>query len=149
MDTRASATMISESTFHQIWPEQKPDVSKADLLRTYTGEKAPLPGTVNTTIKYHDQATTLRVLIVKGQCPHIHGRDSITASNLNWSSVQQLKGLDIAIVLGKHFELLKQSLEWKSKDELGCITDVEAKFQIVHSVEPRFQNMCHIISVTV
>ena len=59
VDTGASATLINESTFHQIWPKQKPDVSKADLLRTYTGEKVPLLGTVNTTIKYQDQTTPL------------------------------------------------------------------------------------------
>ena len=40
VDTGASATLINESTFHQIWPKQKPDVSKADLLRTYTGSSA-------------------------------------------------------------------------------------------------------------
>ena len=62
VDTGASATMINKSTFHQIWPKQKPD-----LLRTYTGEKVPLLGTVKTTIKYQDQTTTLPVLIVKGQ----------------------------------------------------------------------------------
>ena len=130
VDTGASATLINESTFHQIWPKQKPDVSKADLLRTYTGEKVPLLGTVNTTIKYQDQTTTLPVLIVKGQGPNIIGRDSITALKLKWSSVHQLKGLDIATVLEKHSEVFK--------DELGCITDVEAKFQIDDSVKPRF-----------
>ena len=46
VDTGASATLINKSTFHQIWPKQKPDVSKADLLRTYTGQKVPLLGTV-------------------------------------------------------------------------------------------------------
>ena len=130
VDTGASATLINESTFHQIWPKQKPDVSKADLLRTYTGEKVPLLGTVKTTIKYKDQTTTLPVLIVKGQGPNILGRDSITALKLKWSSVHQLKGLDIATVLEKHSEVFK--------DELGCITDVEAKFQIDDSVKPRF-----------
>ena len=67
---------------------------------------------------------------MKGQGPNILGRDSITALKLKWSSVHQLKGLDIATVLEKHSELFK--------DELRCITDVEAKFQIDDSVEPRF-----------
>ena len=79
VDTGESGTLINESTFHQIWPKQKPDVSKADLLRTYTGEKVSLLGTVNATIKYQDQTTRLPVLIVKGQGPNILGRDSITA----------------------------------------------------------------------
>ena len=51
VDTGVSATLINESTFHQIW--HKPDVSKADLPRTYTGEKVPLLGTVKTTSKYN------------------------------------------------------------------------------------------------
>ena len=67
---------------------------------------------------------------MKGQGPNILGRDSITALKLRWSSVHQLKGLDIATVLEKHYEVFK--------DELGCITDVEAKFQIYDSVKPRF-----------
>ena len=91
VDTGASATLINESTFHQIWPKQKPDVSKEDLLRTYTGEKVPLLGTVKTTIKYKDQTTTLPVLIVKGQGPNIIDRDSITVFKLKWSSVHHLK----------------------------------------------------------
>ena len=86
VDTGASATLNNKSTFHQIWPKQKPDVSEADFLRTYTGEKVPLLGTVKTTIKYKDQTTTLPVLIVKGQAPNILGRDLITALKLKWSS---------------------------------------------------------------
>ena len=54
VDTGASATLINESTFHQIWPKPKQYVSKTDLLRTYTGKKVPLPGTVKTTIQYKD-----------------------------------------------------------------------------------------------
>ena len=88
------------------------DIFKADLPRTYTGEKVPLLGTVNTTIKYRDQTTTLPVLIVKGQGPNILGRDSITALKLKWRSVHQLKSLDLAAVLGKHSEVFK--------DEFGC-----------------------------
>ena len=136
VDTGASATLINESTFHQIWPKQKPDVSKADLLRTYTSEKVTPLGTVNTTIKYKDLTTTMPVLIVKGQGPNIFGRDSITALKLKWSSVHQLKGLDLATVLDKHSEVFK--------DELGCITDVEAKFQIDDYVEPMFLNARHV-----
>ena len=128
VDTGASATLINE--FHQNWPKQKPDVSKADLLRIYTGEKVPLLGTVNTTIWYQDQTTTLPVLIVKGQGPNILGRDSITALKLKWCSVHLLKGLDLVDVLEKHSEVFK--------DEFGCINDVEVKFQIDDSVEPRF-----------
>ena len=70
------------------------------------------------------------MLIVKGQGPNILGHDPITALKLKWSSVHQLKGFDLATVLDKHSEVFK--------DELGCITDVEAKFQIYDSVEPRF-----------
>ena len=126
VDTGASATLINESTFHQIWPKQNPDVSKADLLRTYTGEKVPLLGTVNTTIKYKEHTTTLPVLNVKGQGPNILGRDSITALKLKWSRVHQLKGRDIATVLGKHSEVLK--------DKLGCITEVEHRSRLMTSV---------------
>ena len=90
LDTRESDTLINESTLHQIWPKQKPDVSKADLLRTYTGEMVPLLGTLKTTIKYKDQTSTLPVLIVKGQGPNIIGRDSTTALKMKWSSVHQV-----------------------------------------------------------
>ena len=138
VDTGASATLINESTFHLICSKQTPDVSKADVLRTYTVEKVPLLGTGKTTIKYKDQATRLPVLIVKGQGPNIMGRDSITALKLKWSSVHQLKGLDIANALEKHSEVFE--------DELGCITEVEAKFQYDDYVE---RDQCHIISVTV
>ena len=82
---------------------------------------------MKTTIKYTDQTTILPVLNVKGQGPNILGRDSITTLKLKWISVHQLKRLYIATVLGKHSEVFK--------DALGCITDVEAKFQ---TVEPRF-----------
>ena len=67
---------------------------------------------------------------MKGQGPNIIGRDLITASKLKWSSVHELRGLYIVVVLGKHSEVFK--------DELGCITHVQAKFQIDDSAEPRF-----------
>ena len=123
VDTGSSTTLINESTFHQIWPKQKPHVSKADLLRTYTGEKVPLLGTVNTTIKYQDQTTTLLVLVVKGQGPNILGRDSITALKLKWSSVHQLKRLDIANVLEKHSEVNSDVLlMWKQSSRLMTLS---------------------------
>ena len=67
----------------------------------------------------------MHVLIVKGHGTNIIGRDSITALKLKWSSVHQLKGLDIATVLDKYSAVFK--------DELGCITDVDAKFQSLPS----------------
>ena len=42
---------------------------------------------------------------MKGQGPNIIGRDSITALKLKWSSVHQLKDLDLAAVVGKHSEV--------------------------------------------
>ena len=57
--------------------------------------EVPLLGTMNTTIEYQDQTTTLHVLIVKGQGPNIIGCDSITALKLKWSSIYQLKDLDL------------------------------------------------------
>ena len=71
VDTGAIAMLINESTFRQISPKQKSNVSKPDLLRTYTDEKVPLLGTVKTTIKYQEQTTSLPALTVNGQGPNI------------------------------------------------------------------------------
>ena len=49
---------------------------------------------------------------------------------VKWSSAHQLKGFDLAVVLGNHSEVLK--------NKLGCITDVEIKSQTNDSAKPRF-----------
>ena len=73
---------------------------------------------------------------MKGQGPNILGRDSITALKFKWGSVHQLKCLNMATVLEKHSEVFK--------DQLGCITNVEAKFQVDDSVEPMFLKARHV-----
>ena len=52
VDTRASFSIISESTYHKLWPAvQTPPLKETNIrLTTYTGEVVPLIGAIDVKI---------------------------------------------------------------------------------------------------
>ena len=56
-------------------------------LRTYSNEPIPVVGTVDVPVSYEDQSATLPLVVVKGNCPALFGRNWLKTIQLNWSRI--------------------------------------------------------------
>ena len=73
VDTGASASVISESTYRELWPEDPPNLLETQVkLRTYTGEKIKILGSIKVKVEYEQQKEMLGLLVVAGPGPSLH-----------------------------------------------------------------------------
>ena len=74
VNTGVAPSIVSETTFHQLWPTAK--LSPSDVgLRTYLGEALSVLGKVDVCIKYREQSAQLPLLVVQGKGPSLFGRN--------------------------------------------------------------------------
>lgn len=67
VDTGASVSLISESTYHKTWGDQAPPLSPADIkLRTYLGENLRVLGVTTVEVHYGQRSASLPLVVVQG-----------------------------------------------------------------------------------
>ena len=119
VDTGASVSIISESTYRKYWEKGQapPIVPSRTNLKTYTGEQLSIKGVINVTVKYENQCHSLQLTVVKGSGPSLLGRDWLLKIKRNWEKLHlnylQPKALKLEDVLNRHNDLFK--------DELGLV----------------------------
>ena len=68
LDTGVAPSIVSETTFHQLWPTAK--LSPSDVrLRTYSGEALSALGKVNVCVKHKEQKCSVTTVGCTGQGP--------------------------------------------------------------------------------
>ena len=134
VDTGASMTLISKTTFDTLWsphtaPSLQPTGSK---LRTYTGESIEVLGAANVNVSFQEQHKQLQLLVVGGNGPSLLGRDWLSQIRLNWEELHHIHQpkLTLAAVLDKHSKVFSE--------ELGMVRDVTAKLHVDPQAQPRF-----------
>ena len=71
INTRASASVISESTYRYLWPEDPPNLLEIQVkLQTYTGGKIKILGSLKVKVEYEQQKEMLGLLVVAGLDHH-------------------------------------------------------------------------------
>ena len=86
VDTGASVSVISEAVYHEKL-KQIPLEAKRIELRSYSGEKIPVLGSVQVPVVYKGQQADLPLVVVKGDRPALLGRNWLQALKLNWSDI--------------------------------------------------------------
>ena len=66
LDTGASVSVISESTYNTVLKDTVPLESTDISLRTYMGEELPVLGVATVAVGYESQTTSLLLVVVKG-----------------------------------------------------------------------------------
>ena len=68
LDTGAGISIVSKSTYYQLWPESKrpPLQTSTILLKTYTGEKFQELGVADVVAEYQQQSERIQLRIVDG-----------------------------------------------------------------------------------
>lgn len=133
-DTGASASVISEATYRQLWPENPPPLRRTNIkLRTYTGESLKILGTTKVKVEYQDQEAQLPLLVVGGSGPSLLGKNRLSEIRLNWEKVLhkiQADPNDLQNVLDKHTNVFK--------GELGLLKGTTANIHVTDGTKPRF-----------
>ncbi len=131
VDTGASLSVVSETTFRWCWPGVKL-LETSIQLRTYTGEPVRVKGQVRVDIAYKGQAASqVALLVIEGDGPNLLGRDWLQFIRLDWPNILQLQGTQsLRTVLHQNQEAFKEGL--------GTMKGVTAKLYVESSVQPRF-----------
>ena len=134
VDTGASLTLISKTTFDKLWnaqeaPNLQPTTSK---LRTYTGENIEVLGIANVNVSFQEQNQELQLLVVAGDGPSLLGRDWLSKIRLNWAELYhtQQSALTLQDILGKHQTVFSS--------ELGMVRETTAKLHVDPQARPKF-----------
>ena len=92
VDTGASLSVMSYSTFLSTWPEYRTvDLKHSEArLRNYTGEKIAVKGAIDVEVTYQKQEANLTLTIVDGEGPTLLGRDWLGHFRLNWATLNHI-----------------------------------------------------------
>ena len=134
IDTGAALSLISKTTYSQLWPEGRaPTLEKSPIrLRNYTGEELKQVGKAVVKVCVENHEEVLDLLVVEGSGPSLLGRDWLSKMQLNWKEIHKVhtKQASLEEILTDHSNLLK--------DELGTIKGTSAKLHINPDARPRF-----------
>ncbi|XP_035806354.2 uncharacterized protein K02A2.6-like [Amphiprion ocellaris] len=136
VDTGASASVISQATYHRLWRSGgAPALKETNIrLRQYTGECIPLLGAIEVNLAYQGQEATVRLLVVEGEGPSLLGRDVLQKICLNWRAIRYIT--EIGDILAKYAEVFK--------DELGTLRGTTVKLCVDPNAQPRFFKPCAV-----
>ena len=133
VDTGATLSLMSETTYRKLWkvpPKLKPTTAR---LSTYSGQRLVVTGTLSVEVKYEAQQVVLSILVVQGSGPTLLGRDWLKHIQLNWKELsihytRKYRSLDE--VLAKHESLFRP--------ELGKAEGIEVRLYLDPEASPRF-----------
>ena len=134
LDTGASLSLISETTYSKLSNILNPLTQSNITLTTYTGEQIfPLGSIdVHVLVKYQSQTMTLPLLVVPGDGPTLLGCNWLEKIKLNWSDIK---------LLNSDFSTLGQVLDRHTAvftTNIGKLKDITAKIQVSSETSPRF-----------
>ena len=91
VDTGASISVMSESTFRKTWKGSGPKLQSSNVcVKTYTGESLDVIGSIVVDVEYEGQRESLQLHIVAGAGPTLLGRDLLHKLKLNWPAICHL-----------------------------------------------------------
>ena len=85
LDTGAAVSVMSEQTYHSLWPKGGPSLQPTTInLRTYTGEPIRVKGSISLMVEHNHQKLTLPKVVVEGSGPILFGQDWLKDIHLDW-----------------------------------------------------------------
>lgn len=134
VDTGASMTIMSETTFKGLWPGRSLDATDARPI-SYTKEPIPVVGCCYVNIDYNQQTVAnLPLVIVRDSGPTLLGRDWLSQIRLDWHGICQgvyhVQGDRLQAILDRHAPVFQEGL--------GTMLGVEAKIHVDSNATPRY-----------
>lgn len=134
VDTGASVSILSETTFRQLWKRQEaPGLRHPHVtLKKYTGEPLAVLGQMDVWVKCEGSSAKVPVLIVKGCGPNLLGRDWLRRFKLDWRKI-----LNIQATEGDHRQIVERYAEI-FREELGTLRGTKATLQVDPLAKPKY-----------
>ena len=134
VDTGAAVSILSEKVFQQLFSEVKLKPSSF-FLKTYTGERMQILGTLAVKVCYLSQGPfDLELVVVSGDGPCLMGRDWLQVIRLDWPSIAVvLQGASTRAVQG-----VLDNYPDVFTEGLGTIYPFKATLFVVKDAKPRF-----------
>ena len=137
VDTGATLSIISKSTYERLWPTKRlaPVLKYSNaMLKTYTGEHIKVLGSIDVNVTYKNQKKQLPLLVVSGDGPSLFGRNWLQQIKLDWSGLHAVSAVSPKSlwqgVIDRHPDVFR--------DELGKVQGTSAKFYLKPGVKPKF-----------
>ena len=129
VDTGASHSLMSESTFSRLWPGRSLQPTPV-RLRSYTKEPIAVLGCCNVNVHYRGQTGEMPLLIVAGTGPTLLGRDWLCQIQLNWKEIHQVHSSSLQSLLARYSSVFEEGL--------GMLKGFKAKIYVDPDAPPRF-----------
>ena len=132
LDTGASVSIISETTYKSLW-SQPPKLSPSNVkLHTYTGEAIAVLGSLEVEVVYKHQRARLPLLVAKGKGPSLIGRDWLQTLRLDWKEINAIykSKSDLDVLLEQYSDVFGS--------QLGELQGIEADIQVDCQAVPKF-----------
>ena len=127
VDTGAAVTIINESTYAKLPPQELPlytdDLPK---LRSFAGKIITPIGSFTTEVTHGKSSAMLTMYVVKGDRPNLLGRDSLEKLQLDWTVVFRVSQ-DSDTILDNYPDLFKQGLGTWNHGSVKLAVDCKAK----------------------
>ena len=132
VDTGAAVSVISYSTFQNLW-DQTPALKKSHTkLQTYAGEEINVLGSFSTTVSYKGQEEDLPLLVVEGYGPSLLGCNWLSRIKLDWKEINLLRSGSTKL------QTLLQKYSNVFKTELGIIRGSTVDLPVSPDAKPKF-----------
>ena len=132
LDTGAAVTIISEKHYQEHFASTHLQKSEL-LLKTYSGERLSVIGTMDAKVQYEQQTQELPLTVVAGDGPCMLSWDWLQHLTLNWKEIKAVSKHamgSLEYLLDKYGDLFK--------DELGTIKSFQAELHVNPEVRPKF-----------
>ena len=134
IDTGASKTILSETTYKRLLDALGPLLETKVVLSTYAGERIPTVGEALIAVKYEDQQHDLKAIIVQGNGPNLLGRDWLQVIRLDWSQILHTSSpephLSLENISAKYADVFTEGL--------GTLKGVKAKIYVDPEAQPKY-----------
>lgn len=86
VDTGAAVSIMSQTTFDELWPNWSKAPSMV-RLQLYSGEPISVVGSIEVAVEYQEQSAELPLVIVEGNGPTLLGRNWLKHIRLDWRGI--------------------------------------------------------------
>ena len=124
VDTGASLSLISETTFREHRPQRSLSSTQVRLC-SYSGEVIAVLGSVDVNVTYKSQSVTVPLIVVKCSGLTLMGCNWLELIKLDWQEILLLQNDPVSPIqnlLQKHSDVFQEGL--------GTLTDFKAKIRV-------------------
>ena len=130
LDTGTAFSVMAENKFREILP-MKQLSSTNNRLRSYSGDKIEVLGSVDVSIKYNDHSACVPLLILKGDGPTLLGRNWLHTLKLDWKAIYAVQQSNpLQVLLQKYQAIFQQSL--------GTLKGFKAHIHVDPAAKPKY-----------